>query len=294
MNKKDPSVFLITTADDFGCSLNINRAVEEAASKGILKTASLMINGREVADAIDTARRIPSLQVGLHVTLTQGRPLSSEDAIPSLLDNKGCFKNSPTRLGLAIQFNKSVENQARTEIALQFKKFSETGLPFSHVDCHHHFHIHPKVFDIIMENALMYKLGSIRIPYEPWDISGPLCRSNSIRNWFYRRIFSKLCAACKDKIRNTNLSASDGVFGLYQTGRITEDWVSMLLERLEGRHGTYELYTHPDIDPLSKGWLELKALTSPRIQTRIEEKKITLLRFEDMVVTKVGQDVSIT
>ena len=63
MNEKSAGTFLIVTADDFGCALSVNRAVEQAAHKGILSCASLMIAGRAANDAIRTAKNIPSLQI---------------------------------------------------------------------------------------------------------------------------------------------------------------------------------------------------------------------------------------
>ena len=60
MNKTD-GTFLIVTADDFGSSLEVNRAVEKAAREGILTCASLMVSGPAVDDAVRIARSIPTL-----------------------------------------------------------------------------------------------------------------------------------------------------------------------------------------------------------------------------------------
>ena len=108
MNNKYTRTFLIVTADDFGRSLSVNRAVEKAARKGVLSCASLIISGKEVGDAIRTAKDIPSLQIALHLTLTEWSPVSSRASIPDLLTKDGRFKKSPTQVGLSLQFNKSL------------------------------------------------------------------------------------------------------------------------------------------------------------------------------------------
>jgi hopanoid biosynthesis associated protein HpnK len=280
--KKTDGTFLIVTADDFGSSLEVNRAVEKAAREGVLTCASLMVSGPAAADAVIRAKGIPALEIALHITLTEGRPVSPTGSVPSLVAGDGRFKDSPTQLGLALQFSKEVERQVETEVAAQFKAFEETGLGFSHVDCHHHFHVHPRLFDIMLENALRYGLRSIRIPYEPWEISGTICKGNKVRNWFYRTIFTRLSPRCRDRIVKYGLISSDGVFGLFQTGELTEEWILLLLDRLKGYPGSFELYAHPSYEMGSPGHLELKALLSPRIAEKMEENGIRLIRHMDM------------
>ncbi|MBL7211061.1 MAG: hopanoid biosynthesis-associated protein HpnK [Desulfobacteraceae bacterium] len=282
MNKAN-ATFLIVTADDFGSSIEVNRAVERAAREGILTCASLMISGSAACDAVRRARRIPTLEIALHVTLTEGRPLSPARLVPNLVARDGHFKDSLTQLGLALQFSKAIQRQAQMEVAAQFKAFEETRLGFGHVDCHHHFHVHPRLFDIILQNALGHGLRTIRIPYEPWEISGTICKGNSVRNRFYRMVFTRLSARCRDKIHLHGMISSDGVFGLYQTGELTEEWVANLLDRLKHRPGFFELYSHPSSETGSPGHRELKALLSPGVRETIKKNGIRLMRHMDMV-----------
>ena len=60
---------LIVNADDFGRTSEINEAVIAAHQRGILTTASLMVNGAAAAEAVGLARQNPRLGVGLHLTL---------------------------------------------------------------------------------------------------------------------------------------------------------------------------------------------------------------------------------
>ena len=61
---------LIVNADDFGAGREINRGIREAHERGIVTSASLMVDmpGAEAAAAI--AHASPRLSVGLHVCLT--------------------------------------------------------------------------------------------------------------------------------------------------------------------------------------------------------------------------------
>ncbi len=73
---------LIITADDFGLSGGVNRAVEQAWKNGLLTGASIMPGGAAFDEAVKIARRNPALQVGLHLTLVQGRAVLPAEKIP--------------------------------------------------------------------------------------------------------------------------------------------------------------------------------------------------------------------
>src|SRR5215470_9116375 len=69
--------YLIVNADDFGMCKGVNRGIIEAHARGIVTSTSLMVT-RPVAaeDAAQRAREHPSLDLGLHVDLTNApRPI---------------------------------------------------------------------------------------------------------------------------------------------------------------------------------------------------------------------------
>jgi len=72
---------LIVTADDFGVAREVNDAVEVAHRGGVLTAASLMVSAPAAADAVERARRMPSLRVGLHLVLVDGRPVLPASAV---------------------------------------------------------------------------------------------------------------------------------------------------------------------------------------------------------------------
>jgi chitin disaccharide deacetylase len=57
---------LIFNADDFGASTGVNRGILECHTRGVLTSASLMVTGRAVREAISMSRDHPALAVGLH------------------------------------------------------------------------------------------------------------------------------------------------------------------------------------------------------------------------------------
>jgi|SRR5215472_5251853 len=61
--------YLIVNADDFGASCGINRGIMEAHQRGILTSASLLVDAQEAKEAAALSRTAPNLSVGLHVDI---------------------------------------------------------------------------------------------------------------------------------------------------------------------------------------------------------------------------------
>src|SRR5262245_54545433 len=110
---------LIVTADDFGLAVPVNEAIEEAHRKGILTSASLMVAAPGTADAVERARRLPTLRVGLHVVVVEGRPVLDPGDVPDLVDGRGEFSTHLVGAGFRFFFRASVRRQLEAEIRAQ-------------------------------------------------------------------------------------------------------------------------------------------------------------------------------
>ncbi|HEY4126368.1 MAG TPA: ChbG/HpnK family deacetylase, partial [Rhizomicrobium sp.] len=132
---------LVVTADDFGAAREVNEAVEIAHVRGILSATSLMVAAPAACEAVKLAKRLPSLRVGLHVVLVEGRPILPPAQIPDLVDVNGFFRADMAVNGARIFFLPRVSRQLEHEIEAQFEAFCATGLPLDHVNAHKHFHL---------------------------------------------------------------------------------------------------------------------------------------------------------
>src|SRR5882724_3822199 len=97
---------LIVNADDFGRSHSINQAVIRAHRDGILTTASLMVNGVAVAEAVELGRQHPRLGVGLHLSLVCGTSTLRPADIPGLVDGDGNFSSQSVATGIRYFFQR--------------------------------------------------------------------------------------------------------------------------------------------------------------------------------------------
>ncbi|HKD11518.1 MAG TPA: ChbG/HpnK family deacetylase, partial [Thermoanaerobaculia bacterium] len=155
---------LVVTGDDFGLSPRVNRAICEAHDRGILTAASLMVGAPAAAEAVALARERPGLAVGLHLTVVDAVASLPPVQIPKLADRVGRLRASPLSAGLLYQFSSAARGELRREIRCQLEGFQKTGLPLSHVDGHHHMHLHPFVLGVLLELAREFKIRWIRIP----------------------------------------------------------------------------------------------------------------------------------
>ena len=65
---------IIINADDFGLCDGVNRAVVQAHTQGILTSTTIMANMPAAPQAIELARQLPTLGVGVHLNLSEGKP----------------------------------------------------------------------------------------------------------------------------------------------------------------------------------------------------------------------------
>ena len=83
---------LIVNADDFGLTEGVNRAVIEGHVHGIITSASLLANGAAFGSAVAMSKSYAKLGVGVHLNLTEGRPVSAPSEIPSLANSQEFFR----------------------------------------------------------------------------------------------------------------------------------------------------------------------------------------------------------
>jgi hopanoid biosynthesis associated protein HpnK len=265
--------YLIVNADDFGISLEVNQAVEQAHRSGVLTSASLMMGEHAVADALARARRLPELAVGLHVTLTNGRPVLPAEDIPDLVNDDGRLSANLVRCGIEYFFKPRVRRQLAAEIEAQFAAFAAAGLTLDHANAHNHMHLHPTVLELIISIGRRFGLKSVRIPQE---LPGP----RLLRPWL-RLMRRRLDAA--------EIDYNDHFFGLAATGHMDLNTVLGILKNLP--EGVSEIMFHPATDSWQSveagahGFqfdAELQALLDPEVRACIAERNITLFRYQQL------------
>jgi hopanoid biosynthesis associated protein HpnK len=271
---------LVVTADDFGAAVQVNEAVERAHRDGILTAASLMIAGDAADDAVTRARALPTLGVGLHVVLVEGRPVLPPKRLPALVNAQGRFRSDLARTSFRIFASPAARRQLAAEVEAQFAAFAATGLPLDHVNAHKHFHLHPTVAATMLRIGRRYGMKAIRAPVEPRHLLRTIDGTRMAP-----RIETPWSRLVRRRMRAAGMSVPDQVLGLAWSGSMTANRVRGILDHLPA--GLTEIYAHPATAPYpgsAPGYDyrgELAALTDPVAKELIARDGVILGRFGD-------------
>jgi hopanoid biosynthesis associated protein HpnK len=277
---------LIITSDDFGLSRGVNAAVEQAWCDGILTCASIMPAGTAFNEAVKIARRNPGLQIGLHLTLLQGKAVLPHAQIPDLVNETGDFCDNPVKTGMRYFFDKGLYKQLKQEIEAQIQRVVDSGIPLSHIDGHLNIHLHPTVFAFLTELMPRYGITSFRLSNERLCHNLRFDRQRRMGKTVERIIFWALANHARPDLKKLGIRYAGEVKGVLNSGRMNEEYILQILDGLN--EGLTELYFHPGILPdneISRRMPdyrhadELAAITSPLVKRRLAELNIGLENY---------------
>jgi len=151
----------IFNADDFGLTAGTNAGIIGTFRRGLVRSASLMATTPGFDDAVALARAHPDLDLGIHLALTGVRPLLAPARVPSLVDDSGRFPTLNAWLVRAF-LRRLNPAEIHQELRAQVLRALETGLPFSHIDGHHHTHLFEPVARVVGELAREFGIPIVR------------------------------------------------------------------------------------------------------------------------------------
>jgi predicted glycoside hydrolase/deacetylase ChbG (UPF0249 family) len=259
---------LIVNGDDFGFTRDVNAGIVEAHREGVLTATTLMANGDAFDDAVTLARENPSLDVGCHLVLVQGRSVfdPSRELPGTLKDLLG----SVMRRELPLY----------EEASAQVRKIVAAGIRPSHIDAHKHTHLMPPVLEAVARVAREFDIPWVRRPFDFGVGGGTRVLRRAVAVGM--RVMSPGFASALNGLRTT-----DHFTGFLVTGTLTAQRFVETLERLP--EGLTEFMCHPGklgaelagaATRLKESReIELAALLSPRVRQAIEQRGIELVNY---------------
>jgi predicted glycoside hydrolase/deacetylase ChbG (UPF0249 family) len=154
---------LIVNADDFGLTEGINRGIIDGFKDGIITSASLIPTMPAFEHAVQLATANPGLDVGVHLSLTVGKPCLNSNRLSSILKH-GKFMRSYVSVAGSICGNRVDIQEIKNEMSAQIRKVQETGLRVSHLDSHQHVHMLPRVLGLVLALMQEHQIPFVRIP----------------------------------------------------------------------------------------------------------------------------------
>lgn len=242
---------LIVTADDLALHPGIATAAIRAHREGIVTACSIVANGAAFDDAVERLRDVPQLEVGVHLTLVEEKPLTAVR-----------FPKKYTSFVPLYLLRSISAAQIERELRAQIEKVLETGLSVTHLNGHQHLHLLPRIFRIVERLARAYAIGYVRIVDDFGSISRP----------FQVGSLSALGRRC----RREGLT-NDRTIGVADAGHLRD--VMPLFDHVEG---LTELVTHPGIGVEGYDWDyawedETRALTLPGLRDALDARGIELV-----------------
>lgn len=277
---------LIVTADDFGLSREVNAGVVKAHREGILTATSLMVAGAARDEAAALSREHPRLDVGLHLVVCRGHGVTRS----RLVNDREAFPQNPTFTGMRYYFDRGLRSYLRDEIRAQIELHLKLIGYLNHIDGHLNFHVHPVIADLLIEMAAEYRVPCIRLPCEPVFATLKLAPDKAARKMIEAAIFRALSRRMRRLLDERGIHSADRLFGLHQSGHLSEQYVTGIIERL--RPGSTELYFHPALDvggipPAVAAQGEVAILTSPAVRTALGVNNVRLTNFAEMAQSGV-------
>jgi predicted glycoside hydrolase/deacetylase ChbG (UPF0249 family) len=286
------AIKVIFHGDDFGLTGAVNDGILEAYDRGLLRSTSLIVSGIAAEEAASAVRRYPGLDVGLHATLVEERPVLPPRQIPSLVRD-GRFLPDFRTVGLAYAVGRWRPAEACAEIAAQWDRLAELGLSASHCDGHQHLHLLPGLLPAVVEQARARGIRFVRArPVEPVWRGEPLVR----RCEFFALASISALSRWRARRRGAEVSSFVTVGFSSAGGMLTRARLLEVLDRLRApAYPVVEVMLHPgraDADTRRRyghwgyQWeRDLALLCDPTLAEELDRRGIEVTSFRDLAAS---------
>lgn len=282
---------LIINADDFGLSRGITEGILLTHQQGLLTSTSLMVNQAATEYAVRRSSEAPHLGIGIHLNLTEGKPVLPGRAVPSLVNGSGEFPG-PAEMGRRLLRWRVSTREIQAEFQAQIRRMESLGLTPTHADSHHRIHMYPAAARAFYKAVSQAGIRRARAPRKCyWPSNGRLGGPHV--GPLYRRLAAKSYLEFLQSVvfRKLRLPDAGVTFHPRYAGdlnRLPEAW-SSTFEFMPP--GAYELWCHPgyaqpgfsESDSLAeRRELEIAILLDRRLGEIVERRKLKLIDFSQL------------
>jgi chitin disaccharide deacetylase len=281
MSPSKHCAYLIVNADDYGLFHCVSKGILEAASHGIVTATGVFANTRHLPEHAAWLRDCATLDVGTHLNLTDGIPLTN-DLRKRLSRWSGRFPRK-FAAATAIVSGAIALSDVKTEWRAQIERCLECGLRIQFLNSHEHLHILPPLFSVVTALANEYHIPHVRFPTSrlEWNSNGSLLRGAVVNT------FETV------NRRRVNNPAPE-FLGMECSGKLSVPYLERTVARLRMGH-VYELMCHPghfDAKEVNDRRLtryhdwegELGVLTSPAVRELVDRCGVRLIGFRDLEI----------
>ena len=271
--------FLIVNADDYGYFPGISRGIIDAHKDGVVTATGVLANGTSFLEDVGRLCATHSLDAGVHLNLTFGRPLSAR----MREHHQGSAEKFVSKVDFGAKFmsGKIPLGDIRKEWSKQIELCRDSGLKLWFLNSHEHVHLFPSLFALTQTLAERYDIPYVRLP------TARLSESRSPAGMIRAAILKSFAFLNSRKICDPA-----NFIGFGQSGRLNESYLVGLIRSLKPGL-IYELMCHPgygadvpkEADQLRAyhNWnLEMQTLTSSIIGSVCKEEDVRIISYRDI------------
>jgi hypothetical protein len=268
---------LVVNAQEFGIGSDSDRAIISAHRDGIVTSVSLAGNAQDLAAARAACADAPRLGVGLALALVGGGgPVAPPHLVPTLLTAQGILRATPADFAVGWFKGDVLADQVEHEMEAQLGRAVKAGFSIDHLCTRGHLGFLPGVGQLVERLARRHKIAGIRSSVEPPTLSwftdprrGLETGVLSGLSWLTRRRLGPLRHGPRS-------------WGYVESGRLDEVRIIEIIGRLGP--GSHELICNPGAGAGAAGDvdIELRALSSQKVKTVLEQRGILLCRWQDL------------
>lgn len=257
---------VVMHADDFGFNGEITRGIIDGFDSGLLTSTALLANAPVAEEAVDAWKSLVRRQrggrlasaaarrrldddgtvfdLGVHLNLTQGKPLTGRTFPPQLLDARGSFL-PPGKLFIRLVGKRNEHRDAlRAELSAQIEFLTARAITPTHLNGHQYVELMPVVSGLVAELARCYSIAIVRVPREPGHGATSLRPGLRGANWLLSQIKQAFARRFAARIAAAGLRRPAAYFGSSHAGRIDPRICELFLRASSGQ-GLVEIALHP-------------------------------------------------
>jgi chitin disaccharide deacetylase len=275
---------LIVNADDYGYFRCVSAGILHAATEGIVTATGVFANRPDLEADAASLRDHPAIDVGVHLNLTDGTPLTRE------LKNKlgrwsGRFPGKYA-LAVAVLAGRISLDDVVREWQAQIERCLACGLKLAFLNSHEHVHMLPPLFPLVLALAREHGIAHVRFPAAERPV-------RASAGGMFRNAVMK---ALETVNRRARRQPAPRFLGLQLSGKLDLGYLEDTIPRLRAGE-VYELMCHPGHldraevdDPRLLGYHdwegELAVLTSPAAKDLLQRDGVRLVGYRDLAVVE--------
>ena len=277
-------------ADDLGMNPAVTDGIVQGFERGLLTSTSLLSNAPDAARALDCLQQLElchlqgsltsmarrerlqdpaqPFDLGIHLNLTQGRPLTGSRYPAELLDASGYFPGIFCLFRRLRQSGESVAAAIEEELTCQVQFMLDRGHRPSHINGHQYIEMLPVMGHVVESLLEKFHIPFVRVAWEPSWWQSFTWPGISTSQWLIGGLKKVYAGRFRQRMLGNKVFFADLFFGTMTAGTTSLEIIRAFLAAMRDFH-LAEIGLHPGVTPdtaakAADGWHDPLALIRPR------------------------------